>query len=293
MPLAKSLSASVQGGGIVSNIPELQAWLKEYVKVRNATVYESVLEKMINIAKKAWKNTYRSDSAKIKSSLSNLPITKEAGGINRKNPQYVGLYKLMNWERKRKGLPVLGNTSKKIVGAKISKKVTRDWGGGTYPEKTTTYKVKKIYGTRNGNFMDGKYKNYLRYRAQSVNWLALGWRAALASLGVYKTKGKDWGGGPEATLQRIMNRPDGGGSQIKKFSPSNTEFMIYNGVGVYDARNKKPYPTRSDSDIAKARAFQQAGLNIAIQEEIENMAELIASRTSQDWYGSKIKVKAV
>jgi hypothetical protein len=277
----------------VSNIPELQAWLKEYVKVRNATVYESVLEKMINIAKKAWKNTYRSDSAKIKSSLSNLPITKEAGGINRKNPQYVGLYKLMNWERKRKGLPVLGNTSKKIVGAKISKRVTRDWGGGTYPEKTTTYKVKKIYGTRSGNFMDGKYKNYLRYRAQSVNWLALGWRAALASLGVYKTKGKDWGGGPEATLQRIMNRPDGGGSQIKKFSPSNTEFMIYNGVGVYDARNKKPYPARSDSDIARARAFQEAGLNIAIQEEIENMAELIADRTSQDWYGSKIKVKAV
>jgi hypothetical protein len=248
---------------------------------------------MINIAKKAWKNTYRSDSAKIKSSLSNLPITKEAGGINRKNPQYVGLYKLMNWERKRKGLPVLGNTSKKVVGAKISKKVTRDWGGGTYPDKTTTYKVKKIYGTRSGNFMDGKYKNYLRYRAQSVNWLALGWRAALASLGVYKTKGKDWGGGPEATLQRIMNRPDGGGSQITKFSASNTEFMIYNGVGVYDARNKKPYPMRSDSDIAKARAFQQAGLNIAIQEEIENMAELIANRTSQDWYGSKIKVKAV
>jgi len=293
MPLAKSVSASVQGGGIVSNIPELQAWLKEYVKVRNATVYESVLEKMRNIAYKAWQNTYRSDRAKIKSTLSNLPITKEAGGINRKNPQYVGLYKLMNWERKRKGLPVLGNTNKKIVGAKISKKVTRDWGGGTYPEKTTTYKVKKIYGTRSGNFMDGKYKDYLKYRAQHVNWLALGWKAALASLGIAKTRGQNWGGGDEATLQRIMNRPDGGGSQITKFSPSNTEFMIYNGVGIYDARNKKPYPARSDSDIARARAIQEDGLNKGLQAEIANMAALIVSRTSQDWYGSKIKVKAV
>lgn len=293
MPIANFVSASVKDGGIVTNIPELQAWLKEYVKVRNVTVYESVLEKMRNIAKKAWKNTYRSDSSAIRSKLSSLPITKESGGINRKNPQYVGLYKLMNWERKRKGLPVLGNTSKTIIGAKISKKTTKDWGGGTYAEKTTTYKVKKVYGNRSGNYMDGKYKGFLKARSQSSRWLALGWRAALKSLGISSTKGQDWGGGEDATLQRIMYRPDGGGSKITKFSPSSTEFMIYNGVGIYDARNKKPYPARPDSDIARARAIQAEGLNKAVQEEIQNMAVLIANRTSEDWYGSKVKVKAV
>lgn len=292
MPIAKSVSASVEGGGIVSNIPELQAWLKEYVKVRNVTVYESVLEKMRGIAYKAWQNTYRSESARIKSTLSNLPITKESGGINRKNPQYVGLYKLMNWERKMKGLPVLGNTSKKVIGAKISKKVSRDWGGGTYPEKTTSYKVKKIYGIRNGNHMDGKFKGFLSSRSKHTRWLALGWKAALASLGVAKTRGQNWGGGDEATLQRIMNKPGGGGSEIIKYSPANTEFMIYNGVGVYDAR-KKDRPMRPDSDIARARAIQEDGLNKGLQAEIANMAALIVSRTSQDWYGSKIKVKAI
>lgn len=292
MPLVKSVSASVQGGGIVSNIPELQAWLREYVKVRNQTVYESVLEKMRGIAFKAWQNTFRQEKDVVRARLSGLPITKETGGISRKNPQYVGLYKLMNWERKMKGLPVLGNTSKKVIGAKISKKITKDWGGGTYPEKTTSYKVKKIYGTRNGNHMDGKYKKFLQYRGQSVRWLALGWKAALASLGIDKTRGQNWGGGDSATLDRIMNHPNGGGSQITKFSPSNTEFMIYNGVGVYDAR-KKDHPPRSDSDIARARAIQQDGLNKGLQAEIANMASLIATRTSQDWYGSKIKVKAV
>ena len=57
MPTMQSISASTTGDVIRTNIPQLQEWLKVYVKTRNQTVYESVLEKMINIAKKAWKNT--------------------------------------------------------------------------------------------------------------------------------------------------------------------------------------------------------------------------------------------
>lgn len=290
MPIAKSIISSIQKGGVATNIPELQAWINEYVKVRNVTVYESVLEKMRNIAFKAWQFTYRADPAKIRNELSSLPITKESGGIRRKNPQFVGLYKLMNWERKRKGLQVLGNTSKIVTGVKIRKSVSKDYGYGGV-EKTTTYKIRKIYGARSGNYMDGKYKNFIKARYQSARWLALGWKAALASLGISKTRGQDWGGGQEGTLKRIIDQK-GAGSNIVKFKPGNTEFSIFNGLGVFDARNKKPYPMRPDSDISKARRVQEAGLNMAVEAEIKNMASLIASRTSEIWYGKKIKVKA-
>lgn len=289
MPIAKSVMASIKGGGVVTNIPQLQAWMEQYVKVRNKTVYESVLEKMRNIAYKAWQFTHKADPATIRNQLSSLPITKETGGIHRKNPQYVGLYKLMNWERKRKGLSVLGNTSRIVTGAKIRKFTTKDYGYGGV-EKTTTYKIRKIYGTRNGNHMDGKYKNFLKARAQSARWLALGWKAALAQLGILETRGKNWGGGNEATLQRIVNQNEAG-AKIVKLSPSNTEFSIFNGVGIYDARNKKPYPMRPDSDIAKARKIQETALNMAVEAEIKSMASLIASRTSEIWYGKKIKVR--
>lgn len=271
MAIAKSIETSIKGGGVVSNIPELQAWLKEYVKVRNVTVYESVLDKMRNIAFKAWKHTYRADPSNIKSELTNLPITKETGDINRKNTKFVGLYKLMNWERKRKGLIPLGGSRPKIKGKK------------KYLVRENKPKTK---------YMQGAYKGFLKARAQSARWLALGWRASLASLGVSKTRGQDWGGGEEATLQRIIKQ-GGAGSKVVKFKPGNTEFSIYNGLGMFDARNKKPYPMRSDSDIARARAVQQAGLTIAVQEEIKNMAAEIAKRTSDDWYGKKVKVKAV
>lgn len=270
MPTAKSVTASLNGGGIVSNIPELQEWLKEYVKVRNQSVHDSVMDKMRNIAYKAWQYTYYSEPSNIKAQLSNLPITKDIGKRGG-NTQFVGLYKLINWERKNKGLDPLGGSRPRISGKK--KYLVRE----TKPK---------------GLYMQGKYKSFLKARAQSARWLRLGWMAALKSMGVSGMRGKNWGGGENATLDRITGKSYGGGSNIKKIRPGNTEFMIYNGVGVFDHRYK-PVRTRPEADIQRARAVQGAGLNKAIQEEIKDMAKLIIQRTSAIWNGKEVRVKAV
>jgi hypothetical protein len=270
MPSAKFVSASIKGGGIVSNIPELQEWLKEYVKVRNQTVYQSVFEKMRNIAYKAWQYTRYSDPSNIRSKLSNLPITKESGKRTG-NTQYVGLYKLINWERKNKGLEPLGGSRPKIRGKKTL--------------RVRQTKPKAFY-------MQGKYKSFLAARTRSARWLRLGWMAALKSFGVKETRGQNFGGGESATLDRILGKPYGGGSNIVKIAPGSTEFMIYNGVGVFDHRYN-PVRLRPEFDVQRARAEQEYGLNRAIQEEIKDMAKLIIQRTSDIWNGKEVKVKSV
>jgi len=269
MPSAKFVGASIKGGGIVSNVPELQEWLKEYVKVRNQSVYDSVLEKMRNIAYKAWQYTKYSEPSNIRAQLSSLPITKD-NGKRGGNLQYVGLYKLINWERKNKGLDPLGGSRPRINGKKVL--------------RVRNTKPQALY-------MQGKYKSFLKARAQSARWLRLGWMAALKSMGVSKTKGQNWGGGENATLDRITGKAYGGGSNIKKISPGNTEFMIYNGVGIFD-HIYNPFRFRSSADIQKAREVQEDGLNKAIEEEIKNMAKLIIERSSQIWNGKEIKVKS-
>ena len=119
----KILTASVgKDGGIVSNYAQVQKALEDYVKVRNQSVYDSVKEKMANIAFKAAQNTYFTPRATIKANLLSLPITKDNGKKRTGNTQYVGLYKLINWQRKNMGLIPLGGTKKMIVGMKITKK---------------------------------------------------------------------------------------------------------------------------------------------------------------------------
>lgn len=272
MPSVKSISISTKGGGgIVSNLPELQEWIKAYAEKRNKSVYESVLKRMRNVAYKAWKYTRSAEPSKIRSELSNLPITKESGGIRRTNPQYVGLYKLMNWERKNKGLDPLGGSKKKIKGKK------------KYLVRET--KPKALY-------MQGKYKGFLAARARSARWLRLGWMAALKSLGVSGTRGQNWGGGEGATLDRITGKAYGGGSSIKKFRPGMTEFMIYNGVGVFDHRYK-PVKLRPDSDVNRARAFQQEGLNKAIEEEISDIKDHLKKTCKAIWNGKEISIDSI
>jgi len=268
MPSAKFVSASVQGGGIVSNIPELQEWIKAYAVAKNKSIYDATLKRMKNIAYKAWKFTRNAEPSAIKGQLSNLPITKD--NKTRNSPsQWVGLYKLINWERKNKGLIALGGSRRRIRGKK--KYVVRQ----TRPQAF---------------HMQGKTRGFLAARARSARWLRLGWMAALNSMGVSGTRGQHFGGGEEATLDRITGKAYGGGSQIKKIGPGNTEFMIYNGVGVLDHRYK-PVRERSSSDVARARAVQEEGLNKAIQEEISDIYKHIKNNIKAIWDGKEVKVE--
>lgn len=268
------LTASVnKEGGIVSNYSQVQQALEAYVRVRNQAVFDSVKEKMANIAFKAAQNTYFAPRDKIRAELSNLPITKDNGRKRTGNTQYVGLYKLMNWQRKNMGLFPLGGSKNRInkKGKKI-KQSPRNMGPSAGLNR----------------FMDGKYKGFLQARARGSKFLRIGWACAAAALGKPFGRG-DFG---SATLERLSGKAYGGGATITNLAPGSNEFMIWNGAGVFDLR-RKGTPMRSTNDIARARAVQEAGLMQGLQAEIKSMYELVIKRNSQAWFGKKLNVKAV
>jgi len=287
------LTASVgKDGGIISNVDAVKQALDAYVKVRNQSVFESVKEKMTNIAYKASQNTDFAEKADIRNELSSLPITKDGGKKRTGNTQWVGLYKLINWQRKNMGLLPRGGSRKYVVGMKISKKKSFSNTGANDYVKQTQYKIKKIMGDKKagkgGGFMDGKTKDFLRARARGSKFLRIGWALAASAMGRPFERG-DFG---PATLERLSGRAYGGGATIDKVAPGQSVFTIWNGAGVFDLRYKGT-PMRSSNDIARARAKQEAGLKAGIDAEIKSMYKIVIQRNSQDWFGKKMKVTAV
>jgi hypothetical protein len=279
------LTASVnKEGGIVSNYPQVQQALQAYVMVRNQAVYDSVKEKMANIAFKAAQNTYFAPRDKIRAEISGLPITKDNGRKRTGNTQYVGQYKLMNWQRKNMGLDPLGNSSTRKV------RVLASRGPSASTKIVKKQNIPRNTGPSAGvsRFMDGKYKGFLQARARGSKFLRIGWACAAAALGKPFGRG-DFG---SATLERLSGKAYGGGANITKLAPGSNRFEIYNGAGVFDLRYKGT-PMRSTNDIARARAVQEAGLMQGLQAEIKSMYELVIKRNSQAWFGKKLNVKAV
>lgn len=289
----KILTASVgKDGGIVSNYAQVQKALEDYVTVRNQSVFDSVKEKMANIAFKAAQNTRFTERADIRTNLSTLPITKDGGRVRKGDTKWVGLYKLINWQRKNSGLLPLGGTKKKVIGMKISKKKFFNKGSEDFT-KETLYKFKPIKADKSkrpgrGDFMDGKTRGFIQYRAKGSKFLRIGWAVAAAALGKPFGKG-DFG---PATLARLSGKAYGGGATIEKLAPGSNRFTIYNGAGVFDVRYKGT-PMRNSKDIARARAIQEAGLMQGLQAEIKSMYQLVIQRNSQAWFGKKLNVKAV
>lgn len=294
----KAIGATVEGNGIYSNLPQLQEALKRYVVRRNQSVFASVKEKMANIAYKAAQYTDFSDKGKIRAEISGAPNVG-AGGQGK---PYVGQYKIINWERKLKGLDPLGNTSKPVIGQKFIKTTSKDFGLGKGPQKTTTYKMKPIFGSRVkldskgkriDKHMDGKYKSFIQARIRGIKWLRIGWAVAAAKLGKPFGKG-DFG---SDTMARLDGRAYGGGSEIRKYSDTKYEFVIWNGVGVFDHRYRKKggsnLPYRSDSDVKRARAIQESALKKAVAEEIRSMNQFVIERLIKLYYGKSVKVEVI
>ena len=279
------LTASVnKEGGIVSNYPQVQQALEAYVKVRNQAVFDSVKEKMANIAFKAAQNTYFAPRATIKASLLSLPITKDNGKNRTGNTQYVGLYKLINWQRKNMGLDPLGNSSVRKV------RVLASRGPSASTKIVRKQNIPRNTGPSQGvaRFMDGKSKPFVKARMRGSKFLRIGWAAAAAVLGKPFNKG-DFG---SSTIERLTGKAYGGGANITNLAPGSTRFEIYNGAGVFDLRYKGT-PMRNPNDIARARKVQKAGLMKGIEAEIKSMYELVIKRNSQAWFGKKLNVKAV
>lgn len=281
----KILTASVgKDGGIVSNYAQVQKALEDYVKVRNQSVYDSVKEKMANIAFKAAQNTRSAPRDKIRAEISGLPITKDNGRNRTGNTQYVGQYKLINWQRKNMGLYPLGNSRARKV------RVLASRGPSASTKIVKKQNIPRNTGPSAGlnRFMDGKYKSFLQARARGSKFLRIGWACAAAALGKPFSRG-DFG---SATIERLTGKAYGGGANITNLAPGSTRFEIYNGAGVFDLRYKGT-PMRNSNDIARAREIQKAGLLKGIDAEIKSMYELVIKRNSQAWFGKKLNVKAV
>lgn len=276
------LGVSAGQSGIVSNWPQVKQALDAYVKVRNQSTYDSVLEKMQGIAFKAAQYTEFSPKEKIASSLQNLPNVGPTSG----NSKWVGLYKVINWQRKLTGQPGLGGGR-----PRIHRKMVK---GGIFP---ATFR-KRARGNKELR-MAGKTKGFIKRRAFSTKWLRIGWALASEKLGKPFTKG-DFG--PE-TRARLSGKAYGGGADIKINGAGKFQFEIFNGVGVFDHRYRPPgrvadftgkLPIRPANQIANARAIQERGLQRGVVEEIKNMAQIIIARTSKIWNGGyKVSTREV
>lgn len=277
------LGVGLSNAGVVSNWPQVKQALDAYVKVRNQSTYDSVLEKMRGIAYKAAQYTEFSSSSKIAASVDNIPNKGSSSG----NSKFVGMYKVINWERKLSGAPPLGG------GRPRTRFIVRP-GGMEVIEK----KGKPRYQNKDLK-MAGHYKGFRKRRSFSSKWLRIGWALAADKLGKPFGRG-DFG---EATKARLSGQKYGGGAEIKINGAGKFEFEIFNGVGVFDHRYRDKrqkvsafagkLPLRSSSDIARARAIQSKGLNAAVIEEIKNMAQIIISRTSKIWNGGNVPTKDI
>lgn len=117
---------------------------------------EAINEKMTNIALKSAKFTEPTTSksaasSRLKHQLTSLPITKDGGKKRSGDTRFVGLYKLMNWQRKNSNLPP--------VGGKFGK-----------------------------NKATGFSKRFVNSRANSARWIRIGWLHAAKA---FKTKPKE------------------------------------------------------------------------------------------------------
>lgn len=243
--------------GITSNIDELKEALLIYQNVVKKEAVEAMYNKMGDLAFSAAENTYHTSPEKVRNEISNLPITKDNGRTRKGNTRFVGQYKLMNWERKRKGLPTLGGSKfRKVTSYKLRP-------GQIFAEEKTTKKRNMVRAggpmMRASAFMDGKYKKFIQMRGFSAKYLRVGWAVAAAAFGKPFRRG-DFG---PATLARLSNGKIAGG-ETKKLNADVTEFMIYNGTGQTDARNRKPYPQRSASDMRRAYDIIKDGLEKGI-----------------------------
>ena len=244
--------------GVTANFPAFKKALDLYVRVTRKTVFDAVRNAMGDVAYSAAENTYHTTKEAIDAEFKNLPIKGREDKPRSGNTQFVGQYKIINWERKNKGLPVLG-------GSKFRRVKKFSIQGPMAMTKTIKRRnVPRNTGPSLGvsRFMDGKYKAFLQARKRSVKWLRIGWAAAAQMMGKPFKRG-DFG---PATIERIIGLKYGGGN-IKQVEADLTEFTIFNNTGRFDHRYRTPMP-RSASDIARADAIMTKGLQEGIQKAI-------------------------
>ena len=236
--------------GIKTNMDELIKTIDLYKDVVKKNADDATRKKMGDIAFRAAKNTAYTSKELIRSEISNLPITKDGGKKRYGDTKYVGQYKLMNWVRKNKGLPTLGGSKYRKVGARKSKMGSRLSGLGV---KTNIYA------------MDGKYKKFIQARIRSIKFLRAAWGVAAAFFKKPFERG-DFGTG---SLARFSGKAYGG-AEIKPIGQNMIEYSMFNGAGKYDTRFK-PVRERSSGDQERAAKIIEDALNKGVEEVLADI----------------------
>lgn len=155
--------------------------LKLYVLAQRKELADSINHIAKNVAFRASQFTEPSGSksaamAKIKSSLENLPITKDNGRKRTGNTRLVGVMKLMNWQRKNSGLKPVGGGKFKKTGT-FRRVVKRDEDGEI---TSISYREsRKRIGKGGTLFADGKLRKFLNRRAAGAKFTKIGWLASV------------------------------------------------------------------------------------------------------------------
>lgn len=260
--------------GVMNNIEAVREAIRLYgQRVKNDS-HKQIQKKMGDIAYRASEATPYGDKDKLRNEISNLPITKDGGRKRYGNTQYVGQYKLINWERKQRGLLPVGNSKFR----RVTKYITKP--GSMSVEEKTIRRRNQIRGEgpskRANPFMDGKYKKFIQARARSIKFIRAAWGVAAAFFGKPFDRG-DFG--PNA-LGRFSGQKYGGG-EIEKIGDSLTQYSIFNGAGRFDTRRKKPgqetAPQRPSADQARAEAIitkaLQRGVDFVLADIIQYFEE--------------------
>ena len=257
----------VATSGVQTNIDAVKNALKLYGLVVKKDADIAIKKKMGDIAFQAAANTYYGEKEKLRAEISGLPITKDGGRKRYGNTQYVGQYKLINWERKQKGLLPLGNSKFRRVANKQ----------GKFVKKRNVVRATLGPSLRANPFMDGKYKSFIQSRIRSIKFIRAAWGVAAQFFGKSFSRG-DFGPNALARFSGLQY----GGAEIKPIGDSITEYSMFNGAGRFDTRRKKigqqTAPERSSADQERAAKIIEDGLNKGIQAVIADITQYFEGR---------------
>lgn len=255
--------------GLLTNINAVQDALRIYGHMVRTDADVGIRKKMADIAFRASENTYFTTKEKIYNQIANLPIRKDSQK-RYGSTQYVGQYKLINWERKNRGLPTLGGSKFRMIN-------TSKPNSMVYSERKTRVGSRLAgLGVKSNIYaMDGKYKSFRQARARSIKFIRAAWGVAAAFFGKPFTKG-DFGPGALARFSGLAY----GGAEVKKVGDTLIEYIAFNGAGKYDTRFNPPR-LRSSSSQERAAKVIEDGLNKGIQFVLKDLTIYFEQRAKR------------
>jgi hypothetical protein len=266
--------------GITTNIDAVKDALKIYGLVVRKDAEAETKKKMASIAYEAARFTPFGEKGALRAEISNLPITKDGGKKRYGNTQYVGQYKLINWQRKLAGLlPVGGSKFRKVSQYKVKP------GALSVEEKEIKRrnKSRSAFGPslRANPFMDGKYKAFIAGRIRSIKFIRAAWSVAAVALGGKPFSRGDFG---PAAIARFSGQAYGGGD-IKSIGPDVTEYSIFNGAGKYDTRRAikgvQSAPERPSKDQERAARIIEDALDKGVTAVLADITKYFETRAER------------